>query len=174
MATLNVFLKVFVGFTFGLILSGCGFKLAGESQSLGELKNNVAVSAPNELYFLRNQLVAQLQQRQVQVVPAIDASVQVVLISEDLQRRAVTRNAVGRATEFDIQLLLTYRIDHVSPEQNQINDTELKTLRASSQRSYWYNNDQLLAADHRERALLVEMRQEIIERILFQLRTNAE
>ncbi|NVK88535.1 MAG: hypothetical protein HWE13_10425 [Gammaproteobacteria bacterium] len=146
-----------------LMLSSCGFKLSGYNQPLALSDKTFAVSSLPQLNAIKQQVIEAYQRHDRRLVLASEADVLIELTEQSLTRRAITRNALGRATEFDVKLTVTFAVTQVQGDEQ----ATVEILTVAAQQAYYYDNQQLLAAEHREREIVAELRRKVAEQLVY-------
>ncbi len=155
---LNRLTGILIATVLLLITQGCGFQLKGTSAG-SSLNIPVAVQSVSETQDMQFRLERAFLALGADVVESIEnrAELEVFLQQEEVARRVTARDSTGRAIEYLLRLKVT--VEYRWHEQ----DPQNKTF--STQQTYRYNKEQLLATHRQERLLLSEMQEQLAQQI---------
>jgi len=143
---------------FSLGATACGFRLRGSTtlpfdtiylgfapnSALGaELARNIRASTQTQVITQRTQAQAQLE-----------------ILGESREREVLALNAQGRVREFQLRLVLTFRLTDKSGREL-IGPTALK-----AQRDVSFNDAQVLAKESEEALLYRDMQTDLVQQLL--------
>lgn len=149
--------------TSAVLLGGCGFHLRGESPLLGTMSRLSVEGLP--LSPVRQALIARLEKSGVVIDPEAEITVQ--LVDEDQEKRVSAYSSRAKSAAFELRRMITFRVTNTHDRKHPIvPETEF-----SVRRQLLFRQDQVLGKIEEEARLIVEMEQELAERIVRKLET---
>lgn len=149
--------------TSTVLLGGCGFHLRGESPLLGTMSRLSVEGLP--LSPVRQALIARLEKSGVAIDP--EADITVTLIDEDQEKRVSAYSSRAKSAAFELRRMISFRVTNTHGKDRPIvPETEF-----SVRRQLLFRQDQVLGKIEEEARLVVEMEQELAERIVRKLET---
>ena len=166
-------------------LMSCGFHLKGTQETASLSGQNISVQSGAALINLKQRLQQRLKQQGANISTLVDAQHRLVLEQDKLNKRVLLRDASGRASEFVLIYTLSATlysltddktIESADPESS-INSavsanaslSNSKSFSVSEQRSYRFDQQQLIASHHQEQQLLSDMQTAAVEKLSRQL-----
>lgn len=144
-----------------LLLSGCGFHLRGTETSRVELPPTYLAGPAGPLQREVRHYLA------VSAVPVVedqkDAQLVINLIGEDIQRRVLSVGSTGKVEEYEVHYGATYAV--ARPDGESLIPKE--TL--GQQRSYSFNEADVLAKDVEQERLVEDMRRDVVRQMMLRL-----
>ncbi|MDR2195322.1 MAG: LPS assembly lipoprotein LptE [Gallionellaceae bacterium] len=157
--------KLRLPFLLALIsfLTACGFHLRGEADYALPFKT-LYIQAPDARSAFVNELKRNLIASNVQIVDAAEQSPLILHIaSEDTHKQILSLSAAGRVLEYRIQFQIAFRV-YDAKQRDWMAPGEI-TL----QRSYTYDDSQVLAKAKEEAVLYQDMRTDAVQQIMRRL-----
>lgn len=149
--------------TTAALMGGCGFHLRGESPLLGTMSRLSVEGLP--LSPVRQALIARLEKSGVIIEE--DAEITVMLVDEDNEKRVSAYSSRAKSAAFELRRMITFRVTRKQDKDHPIvPETEF-----SVRRQLLFRQDQVLGKIEEEARLVVEMEQELAERIVRKLET---
>jgi LPS-assembly lipoprotein len=146
-----------------VLLAGCGFHLRGDSPLLGTMSRLSVEGLP--LSPVRQALIARLEKSGVMIDE--DADISVVLLEEDQEKRVSAYSSRAKSAAFELRRMISFRVtNRLDKDHPMVSDTEF-----SVRRQLLFRQDQVLGKIEEEARLIVEMEQELAERIVRKLET---
>jgi LPS-assembly lipoprotein len=144
-------------------LAGCGFHLRGsQSGERAELGSVWVEAAPGEPFA--DELRLQLARQGAALASASSGAELVVEVLESrAERRAVAVDNSGKTDEYELEVLVRYRVQRIGVEGGDA----LQTLRAAS--SYRFDGAEVLGADAEAEVLAAELREQLAQRLVRRL-----
>jgi LPS-assembly lipoprotein len=148
---------------FLLLVSGCGFHLRGSEAARVQLPPIYLTGTAGPLQREVRHYLA------VSAVPVVaeqkEAQVVLNLIGEDVQRRVLSVGSTGKVEEYEVHYGATYsvmRADGKSliPKEN-----------LGQQRSYSFNETDVLAKDTEQQRLVQDMRRDVVRQMMLRLQS---
>jgi LPS-assembly lipoprotein len=146
-----------------ILLTGCGFHLRGSVTERVQLPPT----------FLAGQ--AGVLQREVRHYLTIseaplveeqkDAQLVIRLIGEDIQRRVLSVGATGKVQEYEVHYAATYAVERANGESLIPRET------LDQQRSYTFNEAEVLAKDVEQERLVQDMRRDVVRQMMRRLQS---
>lgn len=168
-------------------LMSCGFHLKGTQETASLSGQSISVQSGAALINLKQRMQQRLKQQGANISTLVDAQHRLVLEQDKLNKRVLLRDASGRASEFVLVYTLSATlysltddkaIESADPESS-VNSSEFenanaslsnsKSFSVSEQRSYRFDQQQLIASHHQEQQLLSDMQTAAVEKLSRQL-----
>ena len=146
-----------------LLLSGCGFHLRGTETSRVQLPTTylAGVAGP-----LQQEVRRYLN---ISAVPLVekekDAQLVIDLIGEDIQRRVLSVGSTGKAVEYEVHYDATYAVERGTGE------SLIPKVTIGQQRSYSFNEANVLAKDREQERLVQDMRHDVVRQMMLRLQS---
>ena len=145
------------------VLPGCGFRLAGSSESFDHLQN-ISVSgvrSSHELvYFTREYLGLD----RVDIVEPGSAAIRLDILSEETEKEVLSLDANGKAREYELMLNVTFDVKR--PDDSVL----LPRQGIRLNRVLVFDKLDVLGSAEEEHQLLQEMRKDMAQLIMHRLR----
>ena len=155
-------------FRFALLLSltylsACGFHLRGTETGRVQLPPTYLAGAAGPLQGeVRRYLT-------VSDVPVVDrqkdAQLVIDLIGEDVQRRVLSVGSTGKVEEYEVHYAATYAVARGNGESLIPKET------LGQQRSYSFNEADVLAKDAEQERLVQDMRRDVVRQMMLRLQS---
>ncbi len=146
-----------------LLLSACGFHLRGTETSRVQLPPTYLAGAAGPLqqevrHYLSISGVSVVEEQK-------DARLVIDLIGEDVQRRVLSVGSTGKVEEYEVRYAASYAVErgesgNVIPKESM-----------SEQRSYSFNEADVLAKDVEQERLVQDMRRDVVRRMMMRLQS---
>ena len=160
-------------------VSGCGFHLRGQGESLGisQLKGlEVYLAVTSEDNLLRRQIANDLQASGMTVVNEPESSPNhLIVLNSKVLRRAIGVDSNGRNNEFELNQRVRFLVNYVNLEtqtsppnrtkSSKKNPTE-EVMQVEVRRSFYLDNIDLIGKRAEEKGLLDSIRQEVSRKIV--------
>ena len=129
-----------------ILLTSCGFHLRG-AIALPETMSNVSIEGTTEYSVLGRALYGSLRRAGVAIVAKDEASLNIQILRDEIQRRVLSVDASGKANEYELKHQLRYSVSNrdgvfVVPAQDII-----------TTRAYTFDPNNLLAKGDEEQKL---------------------
>jgi LPS-assembly lipoprotein len=146
-----------------LLLSGCGFDLRGSGADKLQLPPTYLAGNAGPLKQALRHYLAIAQAPIVESEK--DAQLVITLLDEDVARRVLSVDARGRVNEYEVDYTARYSVTRagqvlIPPE----------TL--SQQRSYTFDQSEVLAKDQEQERLVQDMRRDVVRRMMQRLQAK--
>lgn len=144
----------------GLTLSACGWQIRGSENIASNA--NFEGNALSVKFMQRNPALMQVLHNTVrsnQLAISSDANTKLVIERERLEKQSLAVTETGVAAQYQLILTIHY---HVKTADK----TLVPSNHISSWRSYDFDAKQIAAKSQEEQALLLEMREELVNRML--------
>lgn len=148
----------------GLLLTGCGFHLAGTGQLSSDL-DNVSVQSVSPNHELVHLIEKRLKSNRVNVVETDQATVFINVLHEETAKVVLTLDSDGKAREYELVLTVTFDVRR--PDDSYMLDEQ----KISLNRDFVFNKNDLLSASQEEQQLFSEMRSDAAKSIIYRLQT---
>jgi LPS-assembly lipoprotein len=158
----NVFSLFSLLFSLAL-LSACGFHLRGTETGRVQLPPTYLAGAAGPLQReVRHYLT-------VSEVPVVerqkDAQLVIDLIGEDVQRRVLSVGSTGKVEEYEVHYAATYAVTRGNGKSLIPKET------LGQQRSYSFNEADVLAKDVEQERLVQDMRRDVVRQMMLRLQS---
>lgn len=146
-----------------LLLSACGFHLRGSEATRVRLPPTYLAGAPGPLqrevrHYLNVSGVAVVEERK-------DAQLVIDLIGEEVQRRVQSVGSTGKVEEYEVHYGATYAVTRGNGESLIPKET------LGQQRSYSFNEADVLAKDTEQDRLVQDMRRDVVRQMMLRLQS---
>ena len=146
-----------------LLLSACGFHLRGTETSRVQLPPTYLGGAAGPLqqevrHYLSVSGVAVVAEQK-------DAQLVINLIGEDVQRRVLSVGSSGKVEEYEVRYAASYAVEHGNGE------SLIPKESLAEQRSYSFNEADVLAKDVEQEHLVQDMRRDVVRRMMLRLQS---
>ena len=146
-----------------LLLSACGFHLRGTETSRVQLPPTYLDGAAGPL---QQEVRHYLSISGVSVVAEQkDAQLLIRLIGEDVQRRVLSVGSTGKVEEYEVRYTASYAVERGKGE------SVIPKESLSEQRSYSFNEADVLAKDAEQERLVQDMRRDVVRRMMLRLQS---
>ena len=147
-----------------LLLSGCGFHLRGTETSRVHLPPTYLAGPAGPLqqevrHFLTVSEVSVVEEQK-------DAQLVINLIGEDIQRRVLSVGSTGKVEEYEVHYGATYAVEHGGSGESLIPKETI-----GQQRSYSFNQADVLAKDVEQERLVQDMRRDVVRQMMLRLQS---
>ena len=146
-----------------LLLSGCGFHLRGTETSRVQLPPTYLTGPAGPLQREVRHYLA------VSAVPVVeeqkDAQLVINLIGEDVQRRVLSVGSTGKVEEYEVHYGATYSVARANGARLIPKET------LGQQRSYSFNETDVLAKDTEQQRLVQDMRRDVVRQMMLRLQS---
>lgn len=146
-----------------LLSSGCGFHLRGTETSRVQLPATYLAGPAGPLqrevrHYLTVSEVPVMEEQK-------DAKLVIDLIGEDVQRRVLSVGSTGKVEEYEVHYGATYSVERGSGESLIPRET------LGQQRSYSFNEADVLAKDVEQERLVQDMRRDVVRQMMLRLQS---
>jgi LPS-assembly lipoprotein len=146
---------------FTLLLSGCGFHLRGSVTDSVQLPPTYLAGTAGPLmrevrHYLEVSKVSLVENQK-------DAQLVINLIGEEVRRRVAAVGSTGKVEEYEVQYAATFAVTRASGESVIARET------LDQQRSYSYNESEVLSKDVEQERLVQDMRRDTVRRMMLRL-----
>ena len=146
-----------------LLLGACGFHLRGSETSRVQLPPTYLAGTPGPLqravrHYLNVSGVSVVEVRK-------DAQLVINLIGEDVQRRVLSVGSTGKVEEYEVHYGATYALTRGNGESL----IPAETL--GQQRSYSFNEANVLAKDAEQDRLVQDMRRDVVRQMMLRVQS---
>ena len=146
-----------------LLLTGCGFHLRGSVTERVQLPPTFLAGQAGPLqrevrHYLSVSGVAVVAEQK-------DAQLRITLIGEDVQRRVLSVGSTGKVEEYEVRYAASYAVERGKGE------TVIPKESLSEQRSYSFNESDVLAKDVEQEHLVQDMRRDVVRRMMLRLQS---
>lgn len=149
---------------FSLSLPGCGFHLRGNLNDTVQLPPTYLAGNAGPL---KQEVRHYLAVAQAPVVEdQQDAQLVISLLDEDIRRRVVAVDTRGRAEEYEVIYAASYSATRPGGEVVVAPET------LTQQRSYTFNQAEVLAKSQEQDRLVEDMRREVVRRIMLRVQAK--
>jgi len=148
---------------YTLLLCACGFHLRGTETSRVQLPPIYLAGPAGPL---QREVRHYLTISEVSVVEnQMDAQLVINLMGEDVQRRVLSVGSTGKVEEYEVHYGATYAVERVSGESIIPKET------LGGQRSYTFNEADVLAKDTEQDRLVQDMRRDVVRQMMLRLQS---
>lgn len=146
-----------------LWLGACGFHLRGTETGRVQLPPTYLDGAAGPLqrevrHYLSISGVAVVAEQK-------DAQLLINLIGEDVQRRVLSVGSTGKVEEYEVRYTASYAVERGKGE------SVIPKESLSEQRSYSFNEADVLAKDAEQERLVQDMRRDVVRRMMLRLQS---
>ena len=147
-----------------LLITGCGFHLAGEGEFSDELRNThiEALSSSRDLIRLIDK---NLRSNNINVVSEQAATAKLRILNEETEKTVLTLDNDGKAREFELILRVNFEVKHA--DKSSLLDQQVIEIN----RDFVFDKSDLLGANEEEQELYNEMRNDAARLIVYRLQT---
>jgi len=157
-----IFISVFI-----LVLSSCGYKLAGSGDFSSSLENTSVQAAVSSRELVRN-IEKHLKSNEINIVEMNEASAIINILNEQTDRIVLSLDNDGKVREFELILNVTYDVKRAD-DTYMLNEQEI-----SLNRDFVFNKTNLLGSDEEQQEVFSEMRDDAAKVIVFRLQQISE
>jgi LPS-assembly lipoprotein len=157
----QLLIKKFLVLVVALLLTACGYHLRGSVELPAGLKNIYLDGGSAQL---REQFGRAMESSSGKLVSSPKGAVVVKILGEDSQRRALSLSSKGKANEFELGLLLDYELFGAG------NELLLERQPVEVRRSYYNDQQDIIAKDSEEAVIRAEMYQQAVLAIISRAR----
>lgn len=145
------------------LLSACGFHLRGSAMERVQFPPTYLAGQSGALqrevrHYLTLSGVVLVEQQK-------DAQLAIRLIGEDVQRRVLSVGSTGKVEEYEVHYAATYAVERGDGESLIARET------LDQQRSYSYNEADVLAKDVEQERLVQDMRRDVVRQMMQRLQS---
>jgi LPS-assembly lipoprotein len=146
-----------------LLLSACGFHLRGTETSRVQLPPTYLAGPAGPLqrqvrHYLTVSAVSVVEEQK-------DAQLVIDLIGEDIQRRVLSVGTTGKVEEYEVHYGAVYSVERGNGESLIPKET------LGQQRSYSFNEADVLAKDVEQERLVQDMRRDVVRQMMLRLQS---
>jgi LPS-assembly lipoprotein len=146
-----------------LLLNACGFHLRGSETSRVQLPPTYLDGTTGPL---QREVRHYLSVSGVSVVAEQkDAQLLINLIGENVQRRVLSVGSTGKVEEYEVRYTANYAVESSKGE------SVIPKESLSEQRSYSFNEADVLAKDVEQERLVQDMRRDVVRRMMLRLQS---
>ena len=151
-------IKKFLIFAVVLLLTGCGYHLRGAVDLPSSLKNVYLEGGSPQL---REQFKKALRSTSAKLVSApAEGGLTVRILDEDSQTRSLSLSSSGKSNEFELGLRVDYDLLGAG------NEPLLERQPIELRRSFYYDQQVVMATDSEENTIRTELYQQVVTAII--------
>lgn len=168
-------------------LFSCGFHLKGTQDLASFSGQSITVQSGVALINVKQRLQQRLKQHGANVTTLVEADHRLVLEQGEVNKRVLLRDSSGRASEYVLIYTITATlysqaddkaamlaeakssVDPSASANTQSSSSSSKLFSVSEQRSFRFDQQQLMASHHQEQQLLSDMQTTVVEKLSRQL-----
>ena len=170
MSNVYMFLKlqnVLVISIFVLVLSSCGYHLAGSGEFSSSLENTSVQAAASSRELVRY-IEKYLKSNDINIVEVNEASAIINILNEQTDRIVLSLDNDGKVREFELILNVAYDVKRAD-DSYMLNEQKI-----SLNRDFVFNKTNLLGSDEEQQEMFSEMRDDAAKVIVYRLQQISE
>jgi LPS-assembly lipoprotein len=155
-------IKKYLIFALALLLTACGYHMRGSVQLPAGLKN---IYLDGGSALLRDQFRKSLQSSSGKLVSSPTGAVIVKILDEQSQRHALSLSSRGKTNEFELVMRLDYQVFGEGGRELLLDEQPIEL-----RRSYYNDQQDIIAKDSEEAVIRSEMYQQVVNAIISRAR----